>query len=942
MAVTNNIKKVVDLPVWEWLRFQPTISAAGTCMCASDDGLDRYIYYLNGANFWRYDAWTDGWQSLATCPYTPVTSAAMKYTEFGGFRGNCLGATSNTITLAGLKGNAFVGQKIRIMAGLGAGQTDRTINSITDAVVQDVGIASNAATTSVADSTKKWKWNQWVGYQVRITFGTGITQIRKVLYNDTTTLYFQDDNYQQLEAWNDTALTVTLSSTAPAESFYQIECSVATLDSNWTVTPDYTSSFVILSGGVWMLSAKATAPWSALWYYDVLSDVWNPKTALGGILGSALGTDWAFERTGEVGGTFLTGQATSAAARTLTDTSKTLTPWRYNNYQIRITGGTGVGQRRRIVTSLANTFYVTPPWDTALDTTSTYSIYGNTDSMYLVGNNAASMYQYAVEIDSWSQGQPCDWGTCRNGGVFYVGQEAFGITSGTRTAGALLTINPIPTAGGTGYLVGDILTISAGGTNGKVRVESTNAGVVTGLSLYDVGGVTYVVGTGRATTGGTGSGCTVEITAVCTAGVITTASNHNLCVGDSVTLSGASEAAWNGVFTVIGVTSLTVFSINANSTASPWAATASQGTTTLVDSTKNWTASEHIGKLVQIQIAGPAPTTQVRRITANTATTLTVATIVAGGNGTSRYIIHEPSCLGRESQIKIPSQSSEGMATGGGATTLIDSTKSWVVSQWVGYRFRIISGTGVGSEIAITASNATTLTFGSQSFSPDATTRYQIMDTFGIATSGATTSVTDTTKNWVAGFLAGKRVRITGGTNNLGAEAQISSANSATQASFSAMGAVNDATSTYVVLSENVKAAGCSLQWIYGNSVAANKGRYLYSSKGTATYFDRYDLTQDLWDFTLFTSPQTESFVAGTMWAYDSADRLYFTVGATGRVFYLDVNTLKVMPAGMTPYAQGVALLGNKMEIITTADGLNYLYIGRHTGQEFWRTLLFW
>jgi len=30
------------------------------------------------------------------------------------------------------------------------------------------------------------------------------------------------------------------------------------------------------------------------------------------------------------------------------------------------------------------------------------------------------------------------------------------------------------------------------------------------------------------------------------------------------------------------------------------------------------------------------------------------------------------------------------------------------------------------------------------------------------------------------------------------------------------------------------------------------------------------------------------------------------------------------------------------MEIIQTADGLKYLYIMRHTGQEMWRTLLFW
>jgi len=30
------------------------------------------------------------------------------------------------------------------------------------------------------------------------------------------------------------------------------------------------------------------------------------------------------------------------------------------------------------------------------------------------------------------------------------------------------------------------------------------------------------------------------------------------------------------------------------------------------------------------------------------------------------------------------------------------------------------------------------------------------------------------------------------------------------------------------------------------------------------------------------------------------------------------------------------------MEIVDTADGLKFLYVMRHTGQEMWRTLLFW
>jgi len=78
------------------------------------------------------------------------------------------------------------------------------------------------------------------------------------------------------------------------------------------------------------------------------------------------------------------------------------------------------------------------------------------------------------------------------------------------------------------------------------------------------------------------------------------------------------------------------------------------------------------------------------------------------------------------------------------------------------------------------------------------------------------------------------------------------------------------------------------------------------------------------------------------MYAYDGADRLYFTIGATGKVQYLDLSTGMIMSSGQTPYAQGAALVGNRMEIVSTTDGLDYIYIMRHTGAEMWRTLAFW
>lgn len=70
-------------------------------------------------------------------------------------------------------------------------------------------------------------------------------------------------------------------------------------------------------------------------------------------------------------------------------------------------------------------------------------------------------------------------------------------------------------AGGTGYAVDDIVTLS-GGTflvAATFKVAAVSSGVVTGLSVHNAGSYSVNTGaTGIATTGGTGSGLTVDVT----------------------------------------------------------------------------------------------------------------------------------------------------------------------------------------------------------------------------------------------------------------------------------------------------------------------------------------------------------------------------------------------------------------------------------------------
>lgn len=90
-------------------------------------------------------------------------------------------------------------------------------------------------------------------------------------------------------------------------------------------------------------------------------------------------------------------------------------------------------------------------------------------------------------------------------------------TPDAMNSGAINVLATAPTAGGSGYSVGNILTITTGGTGATARVTSVSTGAVTAVELVTRGSG-YTTGTGKVTTvspaGGTG--CTLNITSIYT------------------------------------------------------------------------------------------------------------------------------------------------------------------------------------------------------------------------------------------------------------------------------------------------------------------------------------------------------------------------------------------------------------------------------------------
>ena len=200
LDVNYNVKQV-DLPFWEQLRPAPAVSTAISCSCLPDfPGWNpiaaRYIYYLiAAAGFYRYDTWADTYVQLFSPSITPATWASMRYSGTQGVEGNPLGASGNTITIPAYAGKTLKGFEIKIIKGTGIGQK-RTITDVADPVVADYGIATTIANAlggiTITDSTKAWTFNQWIGYQVRIVYGAGVGQVRRILSNTATVLNLGD------------------------------------------------------------------------------------------------------------------------------------------------------------------------------------------------------------------------------------------------------------------------------------------------------------------------------------------------------------------------------------------------------------------------------------------------------------------------------------------------------------------------------------------------------------------------------------------------------------------------------------------------------------------------------------------------------------------------------------------------------------------------------
>ena len=157
-----------------------------------------------------------------------------------------------------------------------------------------------------------------------------------------------------------------------------------------------------ISSGSFFVLCPGTLASGSFKRYDIATGAWSTLTITG--LSATWGTDGRMVSPYLKADSYDSGTATSGSATTLTCTGKNWTADQWINYQVRITAGTGVGQKSRITDNTTDT--LTFASGATIDATSQFVIEGDENAIYLLGNNAVTMYKYSISGNSWATVSP--------------------------------------------------------------------------------------------------------------------------------------------------------------------------------------------------------------------------------------------------------------------------------------------------------------------------------------------------------------------------------------------------------------------------------------------------------------------------------------------------------------------------------------------------------
>lgn len=934
MALTKRLKKLVDQPVWEWMRYAPYTTANAACVynfpaAATGSRWNRYNIHTSATTMYLYDTYSDSWSTLGSLlPTSPVSTVGGGWDLSQGHYGNMISAVSGSSTAiaAFINESATIGYKIKIVSGLGRGQ-ERTIVSSTQPenieYLTPTTTYTNTSTGvgSITDNTKKWIPNQWRGYQVRAYLGASQQYfVRRILYNNNDTLYFAnaewhvtDPNQAYNHVYDSNLLTVNTSTRCV------IQKSTITVDSPWQTNLDKSSRFEINCGSLVNIQNTSASPYFVAYRFDPLYANWFPLHTQTGVLPNYLAlTTLAYEPiSADLVPVFVTGSLTSGSYRSAVDPTQN---WGINQWRNYRFVNTTTGIERLIISNTQNTVFFASDLDIANSGSNQYSIIVDDDKSYISGGNFATMGQFSNLNNSTYTSQRLDEGVANIASVRYQSAPSFQIPISTITrTGNIATVTTIT---GHPFETGDLITV-----NGAIGADS---------AYY----------------------------------------NGNFVVTSSYPLSA----------TLTGTSQPTQFTYGMSGTPSANASLNTHTTTLLFDTSKNWVTNEWVGKIAQVWSSSPtAPTTNYSRITANTSQSLTLATAMAsattltGNTGVWGYNILSDQAFGASYGLDT------GLTTGTSSFYLTGSTVNgqpflYISSSQLATLSQIpigvpVIGAGItaaslyrsyelsSNGLFITAS----LSQNASSTQNNVIISFELSASrgFGTATGGTASTLVDSTKVWPTNFWVGAQIRFLAGTG-VGQEATISS-NTSNTITFGTTNTANgttatpDTTTVYSILptgrrntsSTTSGAAGADMKWIYGRESGSNLtsvsslGKYIYCFEGSATLrFAKYNISTMMYEYP-FIMPwhhsTTFNLTDGTVYAYDGKNRIYIQPNTSAQFIYIDTDR-DIMDNGATtnPAGNSTAMRSNRMIVKTSEDGLDYLYYQRSYDTAHFRTLIFY
>ncbi len=267
---------------------------------------------------------------------------------------------------------------------------------------------SGTATAGTANSltTNLTLARSLAGYQIELTGGPGAGDVRTI-------------------AFNSVGANGVITVTAP-----------------FSAAPTASTTYRLLTPRYYVLNAGTLAAGSFR-VYDFALNTWTTLSQTG--LPATWGTDGKLIATPSYGDNgddvnFATGTATGGASTTLVNTAKAWATNQWANFQVKIASGTGAGQIRTIASNTGATLTVSAAWTTTPDATSVYHIEGNDDFLYLMGNNAVTLYRYSISANTWTTLTPAAARSAAPG-VGMSGHWVFGVTEDSRWTDESAIIN---------------------------------------------------------------------------------------------------------------------------------------------------------------------------------------------------------------------------------------------------------------------------------------------------------------------------------------------------------------------------------------------------------------------------------------------------------------------------------------------------------------------